>query len=449
MSPRLRGPRNIDDMLRRLRGEDKAAKRYKIEPYEDFAERLARMSEQLRLRRENRGKPEGKEAEKQIAVEKRRARKAQHRWLWQTLRRRAHTQDGLRERLSFFWADHFTARGKVNIMKRASAPYVESAIRPHVNGNFADMLKAVLAQPVMLQYLDQKYSMGPDSRVGLLPASRKKGRGLNENLARELLELHTLGVDGNYSQTDVFELAELLTGLTYTPQGSFQFRGDYAQPGAEHVLGVDYGGGDATLADVHAVLERLALHPDTARHLATKLAVHFVSDAPDPMLIAHLEARYNSSGGNLGAMTEALLEHPAAWSPEPGNVKQPIDFVGSALRALNVSNEAINVNDWKRIRELVAVPLRLMGQTWEEPVGPDGWPEDDSAWITPQRFAARVGWAMSAPTIFSPSLPDPREFVVGALGTRASDEVLFAARAAEDRATGVGLVLASPAFQRM
>jgi uncharacterized protein (DUF1800 family) len=175
------------------------------------------------------------------------------------------------ERLAFFWGDHFTARGKVSVMKRATSPYVESAIRPHVAGYFSDMLKAVIAQPVMLQYLDQKTSVGPESVAG-----KKKENGLNENFARELLELHTLGVGGPYSQADVTELAELLTGLTYSQDGVFGFRGEFAQPGAETVLGQSYGGGTAALSDVHAALDDLARHPATARHLAQKMAVHFV-----------------------------------------------------------------------------------------------------------------------------------------------------------------------------
>ncbi|WP_438990698.1 DUF1800 domain-containing protein [Lentibacter sp.] len=444
LSPRLRGPRDIDDMMRRLTGRDHAAQTYKIEPFEEFAARIARVTALWEIRRADRGSQAAEKATQDIGVEKRRARKAQQRWLWQALRRRAHTQDGLRERLAFFWGDHFTARGKVSVMKRATSPYVESAIRPYVAGSFADMLKAVTAQPVMLHYLDQKASVGPDSVAG-----QKKNNGLNENLAREILELHTLGVGGPYSQRDVTELAELLTGLTYSQDGVFGFRDDFAQPGAETVLGKSYGGGATALADVHAALEDLARHPATARHLAQKMAVHFVSDRPDPALVAVMEARYLETGGHLGEMTHAMLSHPAAWAPDFVNVKQPVDFIGSALRALSVPNEALAVNDWKAIRLAFTVPMRLMGQTWEEPLGPDGWPEDDGEWITPQRFAARVDWAMSAPQGLLAELPDPREFVSAALGRNVPEALRFAANAAEDRRTGVGLVLASPAFQRM
>lgn len=432
--------------MRRLAGEDAMAKRFKIEPFDIFAARIARVTALWKVRRSNRGTELADEATRKISGQKRQARKAQQVWLWQALRRRAHTQDGLRERLAFFWGDHFTARGKVSIMRRATSPYVESAIRPHVAGYFADMLKAVTAQPAFLQYLDQKTSTGPNSPEGL---RAKKSSGLNENLARELLELHTLGVEAAYSQQDVTELAELLTGLTYDQQGVFGFRADYAEPGAETVLGKSYGGsGAATLADVHAALADLAQHPATARHLARKMAVHFISDTPDPALVAAMEARYRDTGGHLGEMTRAMLEHPAAWAPEFLNVKQPIDFIGSALRALDVPKELAVMNDWRQVRSRFAIPLRLMGQTWEEPLGPDGWAEQDAEWITPQRFAARVDWAMNAPQGFG-DLPDPRALVTDALGNRAPEALVFAANAAEDRRTGVGLILASPAFQRM
>ena len=297
LSPRLRGPRDLEDMMRRLKGKDHAAQLYKIEPFEEFAERIARVSALWKIRRANRGSDAAEKATQDIGVEKRRARKAQQRWLWQALRRRAHTQDGLRERLAFFWGDHFTARGKVSVMKRATSPYVESAIRPHVAGYFSDMLKAVIAQPVMLQYLDQKASVGPESTAG-----KKKENGLNENFARELLELHTLGVGGPYSQADVTELAELLTGLTYSQDGVFGFRDEFAQPGAETVLGQSYGGGAAALSDVHAALDDLARHPATARHLAQKMAVHFVSDRPDSALVDAMQERYLETGGHLGEM---------------------------------------------------------------------------------------------------------------------------------------------------
>lgn len=459
LSPLIAAPTSVEEMLARLRGPDLAATAYPIETYEEFAKRVAKVSELWRVRRQNNNKPLGEQTRKLIGKEKQAAKRAKEAWLWQAICRRAHTQDGLRERLAFFWADHFTARGKVSVMKRATSPYVESAIRPHVAGRFADMLKAVVMSPVMLQYLDQKKSIGPESRFVEAKRLRRmmKGKkpspnqlGLNENLARELLELHTLGVGGGYDQTDVFELAELLTGLTYDSDGVFGFRSDYAQPGGEVVLGKTYGSRRrARLSNIHAALDDLAMHPDTARHLAEKMAVHFLGDQPDAGAIAQMEQAYLASAGDLGEMTRAMLEHSAAWLPERRNVKQPIDFVGSACRALAVPADTLAGDKWPRIQKLVSLPLRLMGQTWEEPLGPDGWPEEDAEWITPQRFAARFDWAMSAPAGLLGRVPDPREFATVALGRDLPEAVRFAAEAAEDRRTGVGLILASPSFQRM
>ena len=151
-------------------------------------------------------------------------------------------------------------------------------------------------------------SVGPNSPRGL-----KSGRGLNENLAREVLELHTMGVGAAYTQTDVTEFAELLTGLSFNYRGGGFFEPDRAEPGAEQVLGQSYGGGDASVAHIHAALDDLALRPETARHICTKLARYFVSDVPDADLVAHMVAGYLRSDGHLGTVYAAMLEHPAAW----------------------------------------------------------------------------------------------------------------------------------------
>lgn len=446
LSPIIAPPVSVAEMIGRLRGPDVMAARYPIENFEAFG---ARMKESHRLRviqRNNRGKPKGEAARKERNVLKGTTRQDQIRWLADTMLRRAHTPDGLRERLVYFWADHFTAQGKAGVIKRATSPYIQSAIRPHVTGRFGDMLQAVAKAPLMLHYLDQHNSMGPNSDMGL---RRKNKRGLNENLAREMLELHTLGVDGPYTQDDVRQLAELLTGLTYDPQGGFKFRKEFVEPGAETVLGVSYGSDNAQLSDVLAALDDLARHPATALHIARKLAVHFVSDSPDADLVAHLAARFTETDGDLGAVSAALLEHPSSWGMNAPNIKQPIDFVGSAMRALAVAPDALPRDKEARMRALFVVPMALMGQQWQNPVGPDGWPEQDSAWITPQRLAARLQWAMTVPSVLRQPLPDPREFVGHALGGRAPDEVRFAASAAENREVGIALILSSPAFQRM
>ncbi|WP_101067788.1 DUF1800 domain-containing protein, partial [Roseovarius salinarum] len=376
---------------------------------------------------------------------KRGLRRDAARWAGQMLLRRALGEDGLRERLTAFWADHFTAVGKGALMRELHTPHVEQAVRPHVAGRFSEMVRAVATQPMMLRYLDQHRSVGPNSRAA--ERNRRLG-GLNENLAREMLELHTLGPAGPYDQADVRELAELLTGLTFNARDGFVFRADRAEPGAETVLGVSYGGRGGRLSDIHAALDDLATHPATARHIAKKLAVHFVSDAPAPDLVAHMAARFAAADGDLAQVYAAMLEHPAAWDPVARNVKAPVDFVGSALRALDIVPGHLPRDRPGEMRDTLLTPLALMGQEWARPLAPDGWPEDDAAWITPQRLAARLQWAMSAPFLLRKVLPDPRDFVHVALGARAPNDVIAAARASESRAEGIGVVLASPAFQR-
>jgi uncharacterized protein (DUF1800 family) len=319
---------------------------------------------------------------------------------------------------------------------------VEEAIRPHVAGRFADMLRAVTTHPMMLDYLDQSRSVGPNS-----DAARRRDTGLNENLARELLELHTLGVDGPYDQRDVRELAELLTGLAADPDRGTVWRPDAAEPGAETVLGVTFSA-EADLATVHAALDMLAAHPATARHLGRKIARHFVADDPDPALVEALAATFAATGGDLLAVTATLLDHPAAWAGGPGKVKPPFAFLASALRAFAVPEATIRQTDPQEAQRLFLGPLALMGQPWETPPGPNGWPEEAAAWVAPQFVAARIDWAMTRPRRLIAELPDPRAFVAAALGPLAPEAVIFAAGAAEDRATGIGIVLASPAFQR-
>ncbi len=445
LSPSMPPPASAAAMLALLTGPDRAAERFPVPGFQAaVANHLDRRAARKALRRAG-TETERKAARKRVRKIARKARREAAGWLAQTLLRRALAEDGLRERLAAFWADHFTAFERGGPLRHAHVLYAEEAIRPHVAGRFSDMLRAAATHPLMLRYLDQARSMGPGS-----PAAKKRpGRGLNENLAREMLELHTLGVAGPYTQADVRELAELLTGLSYDLKGGFRFRPNMAEPGAETVLSVSYGGPRARLDDILSALDDLARHPATAAHIADKLAVHFVSDTPDAGLVAAMTARYLATDGDLAAVCGEMLAHPAAWGDAPGNVKQPMDFVGSALRALDIVPAHLPAGNARKMRRLFDLPLTLMGQPWGQPAGPDGWPERDADWITPQRLAARLGWAMTAPFALMGVLPDPREFVQAALGRSAPEAVRLAAAAAETRAEGVGVVLASPAFQRL
>jgi uncharacterized protein (DUF1800 family) len=376
----------------------------------------------------------------------RRARLAMRGMEWTVLRaalaRIAETPAPLRERLCWFWADHFSVRWKSGAMRALPGAFVDEAIRPHLAGRFGDLLKAAVTHPAMVLYLDQFNSIGPDSPVG-----RKTSRGLNENLAREVLELHTLGAGSGYTQADVVQFAELLTGLAFSPKEGTVFRPGMAEPGAEVLLGARYGGRRPRLQDILDALDDLALRPQTADHLARKLAVHFVADDPPADLVGTLSATYRTSGGDLRKVYAALLEHPAARSADFAKVRQPFDFIAACLRTLGVGGAALMALPDKTLARIAVRPLIEMGQPFQQPEGPNGWPEGSVYWLTPQGLAWRITWAMRMPSLLLGRLPDARGFVRHALG-EAERTLAAAAMGAETRADAVGLVLASPAFNR-
>lgn len=351
------------------------------------------------------------------------------------------SDDPFRERLVTFWTDHFTVVARNQQERLMIALLIDEAIRPHVAGRFADMLRAVTTHPAMLVYLDQHVSFGPNSKKG-----QRSKKGLNENLARELLELHTLGVGAGYTQTDVRALAELLTGLSIDQDLGFAFDPRLAEPGAETVLGLAYDG--AGMDPIHSMLNDLAARPETARHIATKLATHFVADTPDADLVAALEATFLDTDGDLLAMAATLVTHPAALAPGEGKVRQSFDFMVAAFRALGIAPSTFLDADVRAIKRMVLRPLTAMGQPFQAPEGPDGWPEEAGAWITPQGLAARIDWAMRAPQDLVSPLPDPRDFLQTALGAQAGEKLIWAVSAAESARDGVGIVLASPEFNR-
>ncbi len=349
---------------------------------------------------------------------------------------------GFQERLVSFWADHFTVSGKNQRLAAVVASYRNEAIRPNISGSFGDLLVASATHPAMLNYLDQNTSFGPNSRFG-----KRTGRGLNENLAREILELHTLGVGSGYGQNDVREFAELLTGLQIDKNG-LVFNDRLAEPGAETVLGKTYGGrGAAKLDDIIAALQDIALRPETADHITRKLAVHFIADDPDPDLVAQISAAYRATQGNLNAVYAAMLDHPAAWAPRLAKVKQPWDFVVSAFRAMGFSRDDISGLNRKDFIQGVVLPMTSMGQTPFRPPGPDGWPEDSEAWITPATLTARLDWVSELARTYAQE-KDPREFLRTTLRDAASKKLTFVASGAVAKWEGVALVLASPEFNR-
>jgi uncharacterized protein (DUF1800 family) len=446
LSPQVAPPEDAGAMLAWVGAPDAMAARFAIAGFDAALARMSAYRAAVLAEKAMRAEgtvPQG--AENPVVAYRRQSREDARVWMVAAMARRIWTGFGFQERLEAFWADHFTATGKAGKIRWTDSPYLESGIRPYIGGTFADMLVAVETHPLMLHYLDQASSAGPNSRA----VRRQPDKlGMNENLAREILELHTLGVGGPYTQADVTQLAELLTGLGWDESGTV-FRAARAEPGAEVVLGRSYGGGRAGMADIEAALRDIAGHEAVAGHLARKLAVHFVADDPPEGLVAHVAGVWRETGGHLPSVYAAMLGHPEAWSRDYRNVLPPFAFICASLRALAVSREALDGLAAGQFRQRIYDPLARMGHRWQEPSGPDGLPEADSAWISPQGIATRLHWAATVPQQLVPELPDPRVFVETALGPRVPEVVRFAAEAAESRAEGIGLVLASPAFQRV
>ncbi len=339
------------------------------------------------------------------------------------------------ERLVAFWSNHFT----VSTARRQVVPVVgafeREVVRPHVLGRFADLLRAAEEHQAMQVYLDNVRSIGPDSRAG-----RRTGRGLNENLAREVLELHTLGVDGGYTQADVVALAELLTGWTVggardDRPGVVLFSDRRHQPGAKILLGRRYAQGGR--AEGSAALDDLAREPATARHVMGKFAGHFVSDAPPRGLVERLAAVFLETDGDLAAVTRALVDSPEPWRGGSGKVKTPWDLVVSTARALP---------------ELARRPTRLAGvlaalgqPTWGAP-SPAGWSDAAADWVGPESVVRRVGFAgdVAAGVRLDRPVAAFAESVLGP-GWAARTAGALASAPADER---LALLLASPDFQR-
>ncbi|MFA9231100.1 MAG: DUF1800 family protein [Microgenomates group bacterium] len=349
--------------------------------------------------------------------------------------------DGFRERLVQFWSDHFTVVAREVPTRIMTYTIVEDAIRPYLASSFEQMFVAAELHPAMLLYLDQINSVGPNTNLG-----KRRGRGLNENLAREMIELHSLGAGAGYSQQDVRQLAELLTGITYSPIDGLHYDKNRAEPGPEQILGREYTG--ESLDTIRLALRDLARHPETRAHICRKIAVHFISDTPQPDLLAQMEAAWGDAGGDLRAVYAAMLSHSTAWDPVAHKVRQPFEFLVAALRALGVDGAGVVAMSARDFQKLILDQMLLMGQRMKRPIGPDGWPEEQEAWITPQGLASRITWAMEVPGRLVNPLPDPGALAMRVLGDRLTDVVRKAATRAESQREGVGMVLASAEFNR-
>jgi uncharacterized protein (DUF1800 family) len=353
------------------------------------------------------------------------------------------------ERLVHFWSNHFTvSAAKPNVIALPPA-FERDVIRAHVMGRFDDMLMASTRHPGMLIYLDNYLSVGPNSFIAGHPNYLTRGlrgrvSGLNENLAREILELHTLGVRSGYTQADVTSFARILTGWSVRgprqagPDGDlFHFQPASHEPGTHVLLGVSYP--QAGVEQGEAALRALARHPATADHIAAKLARHFVADDPPQAAVAKLARVFRDTGGDLAAVSAALIDLPRAWSPAPAKLKPPEDFVVSGVRAMG----------GPRLTglQLIAVFDRMGQKPYWAP-GPDGWADVAANWIGPDPIWKRIEWADAAGKAMANAGMDPAALAADVLGPTVSPATLEAITRADSPAQGLALLLASSEFQR-
>jgi uncharacterized protein (DUF1800 family) len=356
------------------------------------------------------------------------------------------------ERLVHFWSNHFSVTAQKPGTHYQVADHEFKAIRPHVLGKFSDMLKAAALHPAMLLYLDQFQSIGPNSRFMRSRAARQRGnnnggpRGLNENLAREVLELHTLGVDGGYDQADVTELAKALTGWTIQgisrvarfsePQSNgAAFLSVAHEVGKRKVLGRSYS--DTGNRQALDILDDLAAHPSTARFIATKLARHFAGDTPPDTLVKRLEADFLATGGDLASLTRTLIASPEAWEPQPVKFRAPFEWLVSVLRLTGV--DGLN-------GQRLGGALNEIGQVpWRAP-SPAGYDDIAESWASPDGIWRRTELAERIAQNLRPDRVVERAEM--AFPEALSDETRLWLSRAETSRQALALLLVAPEMMR-
>jgi len=359
------------------------------------------------------------------------------------------------ERLTQFWSNHFAVSiDKIAVLGVAGA-YEREAIRPNVTGSFAELLMAVEKHPAMILYLDNQASIGPNSKA----ASFLKRRGnsaarkldINENLAREILELHTLGVDGGYTQADVTTFAKAISGWSIGGEsnqrrfarlgksgqpGEFFFREVFHEPGSKKLLGRSYG--DDGVRQGEAILKDLAQRHETARHVSTKLARHFIADDPPPAAVERMTRAWLDSRGNLQKVYAAMLQSPEAWAQPLAKFKTPSDYIHSSYRALGGP-----LRDKRRSLQA----FEALGQRNLQPGSPAGWPDTSADWDGSSALLKRIAWSDAVAQRLGTER-NARELAPQLLGATLSDETARAIARAESGSQALTLLLSSPEFMR-
>jgi uncharacterized protein (DUF1800 family) len=359
---------------------------------------------------------------------------------------------GFVERLVLFFSNHFSITINKDGAPRPMLGQMErDVIRRHVLGSFKDMLIGVVQHPAMLDYLDASSSVGPNSPLG-----REHGVGLNENLAREILELHTLGVNGGYTQSDVIQLARVLTGWSVvrgweaeygfdggnaSNRGQFIYRASRHEPGTHTVLRQRFP--DTGIEQGKAVLTMLAEHPKTAEFIAFKLVHHFITDAPTPAMVQPVAHAFLSTRGNLRAVATALVNLPEAWSRPLRKLRTPYELELAKMRAIG---KPYRTNDGWLFTETLKSLRHL---PWERKT-PDGYPDETDYWLSPDAMRIRLETAHMSARAFRWSGPyplAPAALARALFSTQLSAASLAAIRSAPDEETAMATVFMLPEFQ--
>jgi uncharacterized protein (DUF1800 family) len=364
------------------------------------------------------------------------------------LLRAVYSRRQLYEVMVDFWSNHFNIFAAKGADRWLTTAYERDTIRPHAFGRFRDLLLATAQSPAMLFYLDNWLSVSPNGMSARMPANARR-RGINENYAREIMELHTLGVDGGYTQEDVKEVARCFTGWTLVrPRGNpeFRFEPGLHDQGEKKVLGVRIAAGGG-VEDGMKVIDLLARHPSTARFIAAKLARRFLADEPPTSVINGAAEAFRRSDGDIRTVVRSIIEAPEFYSPEVyrAKVKKPLEYVASALRVTNAET---------RVTHQLLRYLGRMGEPLFLAQPPTGYPDTGASWISPDMLLTRmnfvsdlVGNRVDGARVQSVALGDTQQFV-RLIAPEALSSATRAALAETEGTQALALLLASPEFQR-